>query len=197
MDKKTIEFYNKNSHRYAEWRSKESADLSQTIFLNEVKLNGKINDLGCGTGEKAIWFNKKGLKVDAVDASIKMLEKFKQFKDINTKQIDLSKIMFLKKYDGVWASFSIQHLEKSIQDRLFKKISKTLNKNGIFYIGIHEGNKSYRDNLHRLYVPRSETELKKILKKNKLQIFNFFKENNFSFDNKPIKIMHIFSKSIG
>ena len=53
-----------------------------------------------------------------------MLEKFKHFKDINTKQIDLSKIMFLKKYDGVWASFSIQHLEKSIQDRLFKKIQK-------------------------------------------------------------------------
>ena len=74
----------------------ESADLSQRIFLNEVKLNGKIIDLGCGTGEKAIWFNKKGLKVDAVDASIEMLEKFKQFKDINIKQIDLSKIMFLK-----------------------------------------------------------------------------------------------------
>ena len=61
MDKKTIEFYNKNAHRYAEWRSKESTDLSQRIFLNEVKLNGKIIDLGCGTGEKAIWFNKKGL----------------------------------------------------------------------------------------------------------------------------------------
>ena len=106
----------------------------------------------------------------------------------------MSKIIFLRKYDGVWASFSIQHLERKIQDRLFKKISKTLNKNGIFYIGIHEGNKSYRDNLNRLYEPRSETELKKILKKNKLQIFNLFKEKNFSFDNKPIKIMHIFSK---
>ena len=86
---------------------------------------------------------------------------------------------------------------KKYTGQIIKKISKTLNKNGIFYIGIHEGNKSYRDNLHRLYVPRSENELKKILKKNKLQIFNFFKENNFSFDNKPIKIMHIFSKLIG
>ena len=84
MDKKTIEFYNKNAHRYSEWRSKESADLSQRIFLNEVKLNGKIIDLGCGTGEKAIWFNKKGLKVDAVDASLEMLEKFKHYKDIST-----------------------------------------------------------------------------------------------------------------
>ena len=196
MDKKTIEFYNNNAHKYAEWRSKEEIDLTQRIFLNEIKLDGKIIDLGCGTGEKAIWFNKKGLKVDAVDASIKMLEKFKKFKDINIKQIDLSKIIFSKKYDGVWASFSIQHLERNIQDRLIKKISNTLNKNGILYIGIHEGNKSYRDNLHRIYVPRSENELKKVLKINKLQIFNFFKENNLSFDNNPIRIMHIFAKLI-
>ena len=196
MDKETIEFYNNNAHKYSEWRSKEEISLAQRIFLNETKLDGKIIDLGCGTGEKAIWFNKKGLKVDAVDASIKMLEKFKKFKDINIKQIDLSKIIFSKKYDGVWASFSIQHLERNIQDRLIKKISNTLNKNGILYIGIHEGNKSYRDNLNRIYVPRSENELKKVLKINKLQIFNFFKENNLSFDNNPIRIMHIFAKLI-
>ena len=47
MDKKTIEFYNKNAHRYAEWRSKESADLSQRIFLNEMKSS-------CSNGNGAV-----------------------------------------------------------------------------------------------------------------------------------------------
>ena len=32
--------------------------ISENI-LNEVKLNGKIIDLGCGTGEKAIGLAKK------------------------------------------------------------------------------------------------------------------------------------------
>ena len=196
MDKQTIEFYNSNARKYADWRSAEGIDIAQKIFLNEISSDGKMIDLGCGTGEKTIWFHKNGLKVDAVDASPKMLENFNDLKGINIKQTDLSEITFSKKYDGVWASFSIQHLEKSVQDVLVEKISKALKKNGIFYIGIHEGHKFYRDHLQRLYVPRSENGLRKVLKKNKLNIFNFFKEKNFSFDNKPIKIMHIFAKLI-
>jgi len=196
MDKQTIEFYNSNARKYAEWRSAEGIDIAQKIFLNEINSDGKMIDLGCGTGEKTIWFHKNGLKVDAVDASPNMLENFNDLKGINIKQTDLSEITFSKKYDGVWASFSIQHLEKSVQDLLFEKISITLKKYGILYIGIHEGNKFYRDQLQRLYVPRSENGLRKVLKKNKLNIFNFFKEKNFSFDNKPIRIMHIFAKLI-
>lgn len=194
MDKKTIEFYNNNAHKYAEWRTNEGIDLSQKIFLNEIKSEGEIIDLGCGTGEKTIWFHKQGLKVDAVDASPQMFEKLNNFKGIKIQKVDLSKIEFQKKYDGMWASFSIQHLVKNIQDLLFKKISKALNNNGILYIGIHEGYKIYRDNLNRLYVPRSENEIRKVFKKNDLMIFNFFKEKNLSFDNEPIKVMHIFAK---
>ena len=123
-----------------------------------------------------------------------MLEKLNNFKGIKIQKVDLSKIEFPKKYDGMWASFSIQHLGKNIQDLLFKKISKALNNNGILYIGIHEGYKIYRDNLNRLYLPRSENEIRKVFKKNDLMIFNFFKEKNLSFDNEPIKVMHIFAK---
>ena len=194
MDKKTVEFYNKNAQKYAEWRTNEGIDLSQKIFLTEIKPEGEIIDLGCGTGEKTIWFHKQGLKVVAVDASPQMLEKLNNCKNIKIQKVDLSKIEFPKKYDGMWASFSIQHLGKNIQDLLFKKISKALNNNGILYIGIHEGYKIYRDNLNRLYLPRSENEIRKVFKKNDLMIFNFFKEKNLSFDNEPIKVMHIFAK---
>ena len=38
---------------------KKSADLSQRIFLNEVILNGKIIDLGCGTEKKQSGLIKK------------------------------------------------------------------------------------------------------------------------------------------
>ena len=194
MDHKTIEFYNKNASEYAKWRSTEKIDLAQKIFCNELAPGGQIIDLGCGTGEKSIWFSQKGFKVDAVDASLKMLEIFESHKAINIQQKDLNEIVFSKKYDGIWASFSIQHLEKKNQDLLFGKISKALNKKGIFYIGIHEGHKAYRDKLNRLYVPRRESELRKILKNFNLRIFNLFREENFSFDNKPINIMHIYAK---
>tara|TARA_A100001011_G_C14316715_1_gene848300 strand:- start:2833 stop:3426 length:594 start_codon:yes stop_codon:yes gene_type:complete len=194
MDHKTIEFYNKNASEYAKWRSTEKIDLAQKIFCNELPSSGQIIDLGCGTGEKSIWFSQKGFKVDAVDASFKMLEIFESYKSVKIQQMDLNEIVFSKKYDGIWASFSIQHLEKKNQDLLFCKISKALNKKGIFYIGIHEGHKAYRDNLSRLYVPRTESELRNVLKNLNLRIFNLFREENFSFDNKPITIMHIYAK---
>ena len=194
MENKTIEFYNKNASEYAKWRSTEKIDLAQKIFCNELPSSGHIIDLGCGTGEKSIWFSQKGFKVDAVDASFKMLEIFESYKSVKIQQMDLNEIVFSKKYDGIWASFSIQHLEKKNQDLLFCKISKALNKKGIFYIGIHEGHKAYRDNLSRLYVPRTESELRKVLKNLNLRIFNLFREENFSFDNKPITVMHIYAK---
>lgn len=196
MDDKTIEFYNSNADQYAKWRSTEKIDLVQTIFRNELPLGGKIIDLGCGTGEKTVWFNKKGFEVDAVDASKKMLEKFNKCGGINTQLMDLNEIVFSKKYDGIWASFSIQHLKKKQQDFLFFKISKALNKNGIFYIGIHEGHKAYRDNLNRLYVPRAEDDLRKVFKNLNFKVFNFFREKNFSFDHKPINIMHFYAKKM-
>ncbi len=194
MDKKTIAFYENNAQKYAKWRSKEGRDLPEKIFLNEVKTSGEIIDLGCGTGEKTVRFYNKGLKVTAVDASSEMLKKIIKINGINIQLIDLSNISFLKKYDGVWASFSIQHLYKSKQDLLFEKVSRAMNKNGVFYVGIHEGHKIYRDNLQRLYVPRSEKDLRKVFKKNNFRIFNFFKEKNFSFDNNQINVMHIFAK---
>ena len=194
LDKETINFYNNNAQRYAKWRSTEKIDLPQKIFLNEIKSYGEIIDLGCGTGEKTMWFQKQGLKVTALDASYGMLKQFDKIKNINIQQMDLSKISFSKKYDGIWASFSIQHLEKTEQNLLVRKVSSALNKSGVFYVGIHEGNKIYRDNLHRLYVPRTEIDLRKIFRKNNFKIFNFFKEKNLSFDNKPINVMHIFGK---
>ena len=146
--------------------------FERIISIEEKKVVNSIIDLGCGTGEKSIWFSQKGFKVDAVDASFKMLEIFESYKSVKIQQMDLNEIVFSKKYDGIWASFSIQHLEKKNQDLLFCKISKALNKKGIFYIGIHEGHKAYRDNLSRLYVPRTESELRKVLKNLNLRIFN-------------------------
>ena len=109
MDHKTIEFYNKNASEYAKWRSTEKIDLAQKIFCNELAPGGQIIDLGCGTGEKSIWFSQKGFKVDAVDASLKMLEIFESHKAINIQQKDLNEIVFSKRYEefGLLFQFSI------------------------------------------------------------------------------------------
>ena len=51
MDKQTIEFYNINARKYADWRSAEGIDIAQKIFLNEINSDGKMIDEGCQKAE--------------------------------------------------------------------------------------------------------------------------------------------------
>ncbi len=194
MDNETIKFYNKNAAKYSAWRIEEGEDKAQTTFLKYVGPTGHILDLGCGTGEKALWFRKNGLTITAVDASKEMLSHLQKVKGISSLQMDITKLSLNKKFDGIWASFSVQHLEKTDQDSLIHKVPNLLKEGGIFYLGIHEGNQSYRDQLGRLYVPRIENDLAGIFYALKLSIIKIFKERSSSFDGKQINVMHIFSQ---
>ncbi len=194
MDNETINFYDQNAEEYSKWRSNQGADLAQEIFLQNTISAGNIMDLGCGTGEKSLWFRDNGLTVKAVDASNQMLQFLKNIDGVKCSRMDINELSFEENFDGIWASFSVQHLELHEQNILFKKIPKMLKAGGIFYLGIHEGNQSYRDQLGRLYVPRAEKDLRSIFLSNNLSIFKFFREQSHSFDGDPIKVMHFFSR---
>ena len=192
MDDKTINFYNKNAENYSKWRSNETEDQAQKIFLKYTKPDGHILDLGCGTGEKTLWFRNNGLAVTAIDASAKMLKFLKNVEGVFCSQLDITELGSQEKFDGIWASFSVQHLEVHEQNKLFGKIPNILKEGGIFYLGIHEGYRSYRDQLGRLYVPRTEKDLRAICRSHNLVIFEFFREESSSFDGHPIEVMHMF-----
>jgi len=113
---------------------------------------------------------------------------------ISSFQMDITDLDLDEKFDGIWASFSLQHLKKTDQDILIKNIPTLLKKGGIFYLGIHEGNQSYRDELGRLYVPRTNSDLEYVFYTHKLSIIEIFKEKTTSFDGKPINVMHVFSQ---
>ena len=107
MDDKTINFYNKNAEKYSKWRSNETEDQAQKIFLKYTKPDGHVLDLGCGTGEKTLWFRNNGLAVTAIDASAKMLKFLKKpenFDDFST---------FLKNF-GFFPLISRQFFLRSI-----------------------------------------------------------------------------------
>ena len=73
-------------------------------------------------------------------------------------------------------------------------VNLTILVGGIFYLGIHEGDRSYRDQLGRLYVPRTEKDLRAICHSHNLVVFEFFREESSSFDGHPIEVMHMFSR---
>jgi SAM-dependent methyltransferase len=60
------------------WNAPTPPDILQQAIEANVPKNGKIIDLGCGTGNYVIWFAQKGYEVTGVDISKNAIEIAKQ-----------------------------------------------------------------------------------------------------------------------
>ncbi len=191
-DEQTVKFYDKNFLKYINWSKKNISFKLEKKFLSLLDETTSIIDVGCGAGHSSVWFSKKVQKVTALDPSIKMTDKIKFLPNINTITASILSVEFHEIFSGAWASFSLQHLEKKDQKKAQRIIYDSLKPHGLFYLGIHKGEHSYRDNLGRLYVPRIKEELESELVEIGFRIWDISIKKSLSFEKKPIEIMHIF-----
>jgi SAM-dependent methyltransferase len=103
-------------------------------LLGNVK-NKKILDFGCGSGIYAKILTKKGAIVKGFDVSEEMIKIAKK----DNPKIDLRigsgyKIPFKEKFDIVIACLVLDYFED--WNKVFKEVSKVLDKNGIFIFSI-------------------------------------------------------------
>ena len=191
FDKQTIEFYNENAQKYSSYSyDHEKGGLYQK-FLNKLPKQGSILDAGCGAGWDTKYFLSNGYFVTAFDASIKLLEVVETHKNLTKIECDFLNFNSETIFDGIWASFSLQHLPKNDFKLALKLLKNSLSETGFFYIGIHEGNKEIRDNLGRYYSYYSESEIGGIIQSLNLKIFSLDKLESKSFDGKKINTMHL------
>ena len=191
FDKQTIEFYNTNAQKYSSYSYEhEKGELYQK-FLNYLPEKGSILDAGCGAGWDAKFFLKNGYTVTALDASVKLLEVIETHKNLEKIESDFLNFKSNKIFDGIWASFSLQHLPKSDFNPVLKLLNNSLSETGFFYIGIHEGNKEIRDTLGRYYSYYGESEISGIIQSLNLKIMSLDKLESKSFDGKKINTMHL------
>ena len=111
------------------------------------------------------FFLIKWLFCTAFDASIKLLEVVETHKNLEKIESDFLNFKCENIFDGIWASFSLQHLPKKNFKTALKILINSLSETGFFYIGIHEGNKEIRDNLGRYYSYYSESEIDGIIQR--------------------------------
>ena len=167
----TKRVYNKFACEFEE-RTKDY--LSNYIFddaeLFIKNLKGKnILDLGSGPGRDALFFKQKGLFPTCVDISSEMVNLCKQ-KGLNAFEMDIENILFNNgSFDWVWAYTSLLHITKEQFPVALKKISDILNDNGIFYLGMKEGDSEgwlasdKYGNENRFFALYRDNELKTLL----------------------------------
>lgn len=135
--KDTIEWYDKNSNKYAESAEKSPPTEMIIEFMSKLPKSPSILDAGCGSGRDSRLLKKEGAKVVGIDISKGLLnEARKRSSEIEYMIGDITAIPFSNNtFDGVWSHASLVHLEK-IEDaeKAIHEFNRVLRTDGILHI---------------------------------------------------------------
>ena len=165
VDQKTINVYDKCISEYEKLISKELKDANLDIFMKMIERDGKVLDLGCGTGTASLELLKNGFTPFPVDASLEMVKVAQTLLKIKPKQISFDEIDEHEFYDAIWANFSLLHIKKNKFGDTLKRLFFALKERGVLFFSLKRGEGESRDNLGRFYSYYEKSEVEKILEK--------------------------------
>ena len=133
-----MNFYEQNYKQYIESTFNCNMQEQYDFFLKHMPKEGKILDIGFGSGRDMIYFNNLGYEIEGIDCTQAFVEhmKSKGYKIFNQKVEELNTINI---YDGIWASASLLHVSRSNLNDVFKRCSNALKENGILYCSFKKG----------------------------------------------------------
>jgi len=139
MMDRNAESYNKITTQWSENRNKSPLNKCVVDFAEKIKPNGKVLDIGCGTGYPiAKYLSEKGFSVTGIDISENMIGEALRLEFPNTEFIlcDFFDYQPMEKFDGVIAFDSFFHFPKQKQAEIYPRVSKWMN-NGAYFLFTH------------------------------------------------------------
>ena len=136
---KTLEYYNENADKFILGTLNVDMMMIQKKFISCIPTDGKVLDLGCGSGRDSLFFKTLGYNVTAVDGSAEMCVQAE--KNIGQPVINMTfdKLDYDAEFDGIWACASLLHVPSSDIKDVIVKIEKALKKGGYFYFSVKYG----------------------------------------------------------
>ena len=142
MNENVAKIFNSSAKEYDKQR-KELLPLFNEFYGTAIEVmdvieDGKVLDLGAGTGLLTEWAMKKSPKATytLVDIAEDMLvvarERFKGCNNVNFQLYDYREGMGDEKYNSIISSMSIHHLDYNEKSRLYKDIFNSLEEGGVF-----------------------------------------------------------------
>ena len=174
-DQQTVDIYNKHISDYEELMSKELKDTNLDIFIKMISIEGKVLDLGCGTGSASLELMKRGFSTFPVDASIEMVKVAESLLKIKVRKISFDEIDEHNFYHAIWANFSLLHITKSQFSDILKILFFALKEEGVLFFSLKQGAGENRDKLGRFIATMKRTKSKNILKKQTFKLKNIRK----------------------
>ena len=161
-------YYEINADRYINDTKDCDMNIQYQFFLKHLKKeDGKILDVGFGSGRDMDYFYSLGYEVEGVDPTKAFIDLLKdKYKVYNIKAEDIN---FVNEYDGIWACASLLHVKRDNLKEVLIRLKSALKKDGIIYISFKYGDYEgiYKD---RYFNFLNENILKNILKDTNLSI---------------------------
>ena len=140
-DLQSIQWWNVDVFKKGHFHPNPTAGLPWEIEHHDKNIeevldcqSGSVLELGCGSGNDAIWFAKKGFNVTAVDISEKEInlakEKSKGISNINYILDDIHSFSTEEKFDIIYDRGCIHNNQSSLVNILFPKLYQLLKDDG-------------------------------------------------------------------
>lgn len=155
MNQQTIDAYNLHAKNYDEETIDFWNRFPRTFFNKFIELShGTVLDVGCGPGRDGLVLQEAGLQVVCLDASQAMID-LANAHGLNAVMGDLLALPFEdESFDAVWAYTSLLHVTKEEIAQALQEIRRVLKPDGIFGLGLIEGEvQEYRES-PKVPVPR-------------------------------------------
>ena len=163
VDEATVAFYDSNASEYSAWTQKDRDTRFRDRMIRRLPEGGSILDLGCGAGWDSSAFVAAGFRVVAVDASGGLAREAGRIPGLDVRVMSFDHIRDIDAFDGIWASFSLQHVPRDGLPSVIGNIARALKTDGWLYIGVQKGAETRRDGLGRLYCHYEVDELEGML----------------------------------
>jgi len=163
--------YDKNAEQY--WEATKDDLVGYSLKKIEMFVGllpgSRVLDLGSGPGRDSLYFKEKGLSPVCVDISPEMVRLCGE-KGLKAFEMDLEDLLFDdKSFDGVWACASLLHMPKNRMPVVLDKVRDILVDDGIFYVGVKEGEGEgwiesiTLNGVKRFYALYSDSEMRDLL----------------------------------
>ncbi len=162
-DDQTLEVYALRAEDYAARFGKLKPDQDLQAFIATLPAGGTVLDYGCGPGNSTRVLLDAGFRVVATDASAEMARVAKDQNNVDVRIEPFEALNDVGTYHGIWANFSLLHLQKSQLPAILELMHRALKPDGTLHMGMKLGTGENRDALGRFYAYYSEDELNDLL----------------------------------
>ncbi len=176
-----MDYYKENSKEY--FSRTFSLDPSSFLApLAERLSNGAmVLDVGCGSGRDLLWFKNKGFEVIGFERSAGLADLAREHSGVEVIEGDFETYDFsFISADAIIASGSLVHVQHERLADILQNIVQALEKHGIFYVYLKQGEKTKTDDLGRPFYYWKDEKLREVFETLDFKVLYFYQNKSIA-----------------